>query len=64
MQTIFDARPRPCLGLCMSGGRRMRRCGYLLELWEMREFDALSFEFCPACGVHAPWVNACRRKEE
>jgi hypothetical protein len=28
------------------------------------ELKLMMFEYCPACGVHAPWVNDCKEEEE
>lgn len=38
------------------------RCRQLLRLWNI--YDATEFEFCPSCGVHAPWINECEEEEE
>ena len=29
--------------------------------WEIHNMD---FDYCPSCGVHAPWVNDCKEEEE
>lgn len=28
------------------------------------EFETMVFEYCPCCGVHAPWINDCKEEEE
>jgi hypothetical protein len=28
------------------------------------EIQTYMFEYCPGCGVHAPWVNDCQVEDE
>lgn len=38
------------------------KCKLLLKLWKTE--DKYEIDFCPTCGVHAPWVNDCKVEEE
>ena len=38
------------------------KCDLLLKLLK-REY-VFDLAYCPSCGVHAPWVNDCKRDEE
>lgn len=38
------------------------KCDLYVEL--LKTVDVFDIEYCPSCGVHAPWVNGCRKDEE